>query len=821
MSRKLFDLEESSPIPEITGKPPVRSILLRLAITSLSFLLIIGLVAPFINAARFGGRIRGALEESLGREIDFEKVYFSVFPLPGFSLENVTIQEDPSYGLEPFAYAGGLEARLRMDRLLVGQIRFSSLHLTDPSLNLVKRNDGTWNVVDLIGRISAPSRMPLSLLPAISLTGARMDFKFGARKSTLYIVDSDLSIYPLRSGKVVMQFSGSPARTDRAGNGFGHLRGTLNWFVNPSDARAGQLQADVTLDPSNLSEITTLIEGHDIGVHGTLSSTAHIEGPASALRLTGQLRLGEVHRWDLLPSSGADWRIGYSGALDLVSRTFALQTLPAAVGEASPVAVRVRVNELLTRPAWSIFWTFTKAPVQSILPLGKRMGLALPDGLQVSGALDGVVSYSNSSGLAGGIAITKAVAALPGIPPLRSAVANVTISSNNIHIEPAILQADVGGTLRAGGDYSLSTQRLTASVSGDAFPVAALKSTTQAWFGAPAALSMWSDGYVTGQLTYEQEQESPAPSAAGKPAAWSGQFQFSNATFEIPGLGQPLKHAQGRASFTASTFDLPHFSASLAEQSLSGSYHYNLAAKHPEHIHVELPAADLAQLEAALAPVLEERSLFSRLPFTRRSIPAWLAARNLDGEILIDRFSVNSANLGPLFARFLWQGAALQLTSLQLQTPPAVLRASGVADLSAYTPRYRFSATVKDFPWGGGQLNASGHFQTSGQGLNTLRNLQGEGSFTGRDVTVAANAFLSASGLFSFSFADNWPLLQLSKLQATQEEEEWTGDGQTRSDGKLVVDLAREGRELHLVGNLMPEASAAIASPVTGSAPPR
>jgi hypothetical protein len=475
------------------------------------------------------------------------------------------------------------------------------------------------------------------------------------------------------------------------------------------------------------------------------------------------------------------------------------------------------VNQLLTQPAWSIFLTFTKAPVQDLLPLGKRMGLTLPAELQMSGALDGVVSYSNSTGLAGGVAITNAVATLPNIPPLRSAAANMTISSDNVHLDPAILQAGVGGTLRAGGDYSLSTQHLIASVSADEFPVSALKNTIQAWFGTADALSVWSDGDVTGQLAYNYQ--GPGRSTPAEPAAWSGQFQFSNATFNIPGLGLPLKRAQGRASFNATTFDLPHFSAALAQQPVTGSYRYNFAAKHPEHVHFELPAADMTQLEAALAPAMEDRSFLSRLAFTRRSIPAWLAARNIDGDAAIGRFSIDGTNLGSLSTRFIWEGTTLQFTTLQLRTPRAILKGSGVADLAAHSPQYRFSATVSDFPWGGGLLSANGRIQTSGKGQNSLRNLRANGSFTGKDVTLAAdNAFNDVSGLFNFSFTDGWPSLQLSNVQATQMDDNWTGEGSTRSDGKLVVDLAHEGRQLHVVSALTPDGPSAVATPPTGSA---
>ncbi len=295
----------------------------RVAFAGLLAFLVAGLVAPHLNAARFSGRIQQALESSLGRRVTFGGAHFTIFSGPGFSLEDVTISEDPRYGVEPFAYVPTLEARLRVDKLLLGHIRFSSLRLVEPSLNLVKRTDGNWNIVALIERLSAPRRMPLNLFPAFEVADGRIDFKFGTRKTTLYVLDSDLTIYPERSGKLYIQFSGSPARTDRAGNGFGHLRGTANWYVNPSNAAANQLEADVALDPSNLSELTTLFQGHDVGVHGTISSHARIEGPAGALRIAGELHVEDVHRWDLLPSSGADWHIRYRGDVDLIRHRLA------------------------------------------------------------------------------------------------------------------------------------------------------------------------------------------------------------------------------------------------------------------------------------------------------------------------------------------------------------------------------------------------------------------------------------------------------------------------------------------------------------------
>src|SRR5689334_9622395 len=251
---------------------------------------VLGVAAPFLDGSRFGGQIKTTLEATLGRSVDFEEVHFTVFSGVGVSLENVTIGEDPRFGLEPFAFVPTLQARIRLDKLLEGEIRFSSFRLIDPSLNLVKRSDETWNVVELVERLSAPRRIPLNFFPVFDVSGGRIDFKFESRKTTLYILDSDFSIYPAQSGKLSLQFSGYPARTDRAGHGFAYLRGALNWYTKRGNSGASGLDGDLYLDPSNLGELTTLLEGHDVGVHGTVSTHARIEGPLNALAIRGELK---------------------------------------------------------------------------------------------------------------------------------------------------------------------------------------------------------------------------------------------------------------------------------------------------------------------------------------------------------------------------------------------------------------------------------------------------------------------------------------------------------------------------------------------------
>lgn len=763
---------------------------------------LLGLAAPFVNASHWSGAIRSNLESWLGRKVEFGAVHFTVFSGPGFTVEDVTIQEDPRYGLEAFAHATALDARLRIDKLLRGQIRFSSLRLVEPSLNLVKRSDGTWNIVELVQRLAAPRRAPLNLFPSFEISGGRVNFKLGTRKSTLYIADSDLSIYPERSGKLYLRFSGSPARTDRAGNGFGHLRGAANWYLAPANSTSNQLEADVTIEPSNLSELTTLFEGYDIGVHGMISSHARIEGPASALRITGELRLVDVHRWDLLPSSGEEWRIGYRGGVDLRAHTLQLETAPSRVGEMSPVEIEMRVSDFLSSPAWTVLTRLNDAPAEDLLALGKRMGLALPQQLAVKGAMNGVVSYSNRAGLAGGVSMKDVVVTAPNLPPLRSAAATATISADCIHVEPAIIDTSSRGTLRAGGDYYFSSQRLVGSVNTDALLLPNINGIGEAWAGAPPVIRLFRSGTVTGRLTYIYEPKLEP--------LWSGQFQFTNATLNVPALSVPLEQSEGRITFENTNLGLEHFSAVLNGQLLHATYHYNPGMKRPEHLRVDMPSADLNQLEGALDPTLRAQSLLARLRIRRRSIPPWLAERNLDGEFSVGRLSVEGNNIGPLTAHIDWRGANLEFAALQLKLPTGTIRAQGGLDLAAYSPRYHFTGTVSGYPWGGGLLGAEGELKTSGTGLESLRNLEATGTFSGADIQLSnEDAFTAISGNFELSFADGWPNLRLSDIEASDGEDAWGGQAASQSDGKLIVELEHDGQSRRVVSSLTPETPAA------------
>lgn len=805
LSRAENDAEMTTTLKSASGP------LLRLAVGGVLLLLSVGFIAPWINAAHYKGRIREALEASLERKVEFGEVHFSFFSGFGFSLQDVTIHENPHFGIEPFAYVPTLEARLRIDKLLLGRIQFSSLRLVDPSLNLVKASDGAWNIGELLERLGGLRPASLNFFPAFEISGGRVDFKLGTRKTTLYIADADVSIYPEPLGKIYIRFAGSPARTDRSGDGFGHLHGTANWYLSPRKIDGNQLESDVTLDPSNLSEIATLLEGHDVGVHGMASGHARIDGPATALHLSGDLRVEDLHRWDLLPAVGGQWRIRCNGQIDLLAKALSLEAIPWSSEDGTQLALQMRVNDFLVRPAWSVLARVQNAPAENVLPLCKRMGLTFPEGLGLSGTVNGAVGYSSRSGVAGGLVFNNLVATLPDSPALRAGMTTATISPHSIHFEPAMIQA-TSGTLQAAADYYPGTHRVMAYFRLAEYPIEAVANALGPWLPTPSALAALQKGDLTGQLVYEND--------GTQPGAWSGDFNFTSATLLPRGLAVPVTQSNGRITFDRSTFTLRPFSGRLDQELLSGDYRYNALLKRPELLHVQLSSADLSRIELALDPALRAQGLLARLRFGERSIPVWLATRNLEAEIAVQQVSVNGTILGPLQCRLIWQGPAVDFSSLRLTLPEGAVSGHGTLNLARYSPRYQFSAAVTDLPWRGGFVNADGTLQTSGTGLETLRNLRATGNVSAENVNLSPeDAFTTLSGLFNLSFEDGWPDLRFTKLEASQGEEAWIGEGASQSDGKLIFDLESAGRQRRVISTLQPTTAPSVSSELTNAGP--
>jgi hypothetical protein len=573
------------------------------------------------------------------------------------------------------------------------------------------------------------------------------------------------------------------------------VRGEANWYLRPSSPRANKLEADLTLDRSNLSETITLIEGYDIGIHGSVSSHVVVSGPEDALKIRGDLRLEDVHRWDLLPASGEDWHVRYTGQVDLLQHKIQLQTVPASADAPLPVSLAVRVNDFLTAPSWSVLAQFHRAPAQNLLPLATRLGLELPSGLKAAGIVEGAVGYSNRSGWNGGLALEELNASLPDGPALSIPSVTFNVSNDRVHIFPAAVKLETGEPLQVTGDYVPSSRELNLSVALTGAPVESLTKSITSWFGSPPLFSALGNGLVSGQLRYRSvPPDSPV---------WTGDFQLRKAQLEPAGVAVPLRDVSAHVLLNGDDVNVPRFSGSIAGARVAGEYRYRSRPKPNEKVLVQTNTADISQLEKLFSPLLGPQDFFSRFRFGRRTLPSWLASRNMEGEAVIQHVLAAGVPLGSLRAHFEWAGPVIQVTELQLRMPEGRLSAKGSLNLTNVRPRYSFTGDLNDYPWKGGLLNITGTLATSGRGTDVLQNVRVKGDFGASHIDAAPDVVLSKlSGRYALSLDSGWPDLRLTDVQAEENEESWQGTGATDKDGNLTFVLGNGTRERRIESTL-------------------
>ena len=110
----------------------------------------LGIAAPYVQADRYGEQIRNGLQRGLNRKVKIGEVHFNLLPAPASQSRTSSSYDDPSVGIEPFAHMLELEARLRLSSLWTGQSIFPLYVSISPSVNIVKPDNGAWNVVRLM-----------------------------------------------------------------------------------------------------------------------------------------------------------------------------------------------------------------------------------------------------------------------------------------------------------------------------------------------------------------------------------------------------------------------------------------------------------------------------------------------------------------------------------------------------------------------------------------------------------------------------------------------------------------------------------------------
>jgi hypothetical protein len=764
----------------------------RWLLITLLGLVAIGFAAPKVSANRFRPRIQAALETALNRPVHLGAVHLNLFTGPGFTVDDVLIDDDPAAGIEPFAHVEQIQARIRWTSLFSGHLAFSSLRLDTPSVNVVKMPAGPWNIQPLLDRhtqAGAPHRRDV---PDIQIRGGRIDFKFGDTKSVFYISDADVDVYPNENGEVVIRFSGAPARTDQGSQNFGEL--TARGLLQAGGNGENQLNMGVHLDRTAISELTRLFHGSDIGIHGYVFADAKLDGPLSKLDITGDLNISDVHRWDLMPAPGEGWTLNYRGLLNLSGHHLELATLAATPGQPDPVSVEFHLDDYLAAPKWSGNLQFRDLPAASLVETARHFGAPFPPGVQVEGKVQGGIGYSSQSGAEGQLTLANAAVKFPEGGSAQFDSAQVQISNGMVVLAPADIEIEDGQAAQIDGEYSLdnshaafriSTRELAAGAAHllDAAPIPLIEQLRQ--------------GSWKGWISYEKTAENPG--------VWSGQYDLQNAIIDIPGLALPVRLASATVQMDGDGIQVTRMRGRTGTVRFEGDYRYDASAAHPDRLRLTVPQMQFADIEGLMLPALRRNEGFLARFRRDQPVPKWLDDRNAEVTLQVANLMNAELPLGDLTAHAIWRGPSITVSSLNWHLDN--MHASGKlsVNLSKAEPSYELTGTVENFDYRNGQLDLDGELITSGIGPALLLNLRSKGTFDGRGIMLAPDAEVrEVSGSYRVGASYGVPRLLLSNVQVLQGAETLVGQGASQPDGHIVLELASGRKQVRLTGMLLP-----------------
>jgi AsmA protein len=295
---------------------------IALIFTVLLVLLLLLFIPPLVSVNRFQRRIATNIGASLGRPVHFDRVSLTLLPLPGFTLENFVVEEDPAFGSEPILRAGEVHATLRIGSLWRKRVEVSRISLSAgdagvaPSVNLVHRADGRWNIDGLLLQAShieaAPTAQPFAgsapRFPYVEATDARVNLKLDQEKTPFSLTDADFALWLPGPHQWRLRVESHPVRTDLAPGETGTLRfeGTLGSAEPAASPIASIAQIPIDLHgdwrDAQLGGLSSLFTGRDAGLRGEFSLTFAILGTVDQNAISGEIKLDKARRAGFVPS---------------------------------------------------------------------------------------------------------------------------------------------------------------------------------------------------------------------------------------------------------------------------------------------------------------------------------------------------------------------------------------------------------------------------------------------------------------------------------------------------------------------------------------
>lgn len=356
-----------------------------------ALLVILFLFRPGIFALR--NRIASSIGNALGRRVTIDNVRVHALPRPGFDLEGLVIYDDPAVSAEPMIRAQDVFAAIRLRSLLRGRLEIATLSATEPSINIVRSNDGRWNLASLIERNAqipaAPTQKAPSerrpAFPYLEASNARINFKFGPEKKSYALVDADVALWQDSENSWGARMKAQPVRTDFNLSDTGQVQINAAW-QRATNLHLTPLRVTVAWQKGQLGQITKLLTGKDRGWRGGVDFTANLAGTPEALVIESQGAIQGFRRYDILDYRNIRLATHCAGRYKASSGSLGDLLCESPVGGGT-LRLSGKVGARTTPPSYDLTFEAKELPVASMVELAHEAKQQLPRDLTAEGLL--------------------------------------------------------------------------------------------------------------------------------------------------------------------------------------------------------------------------------------------------------------------------------------------------------------------------------------------------------------------------------------------------------------------------------------------------
>jgi hypothetical protein len=360
------------------------------------------LTPPLINANRLRLRIANKMSESLGRPVHLDKVTLNILPVPGFTLENLVVGEDPSFGNEPVIRADSVHATIRASSLWRHQVEFGTISFEAPSVNLVRRADGRWNFESILLHAEAANTAPTAQtgagpaprFPYIEATGARLNVKVDDEKKPLALTEADFALWQPSPQQWRLRVEARPARTDTnvSDTGILTIEATLQRAARVADV---PIELTAAWRRAPLGEASRVLTGADAGWRGNLEVTTTLTGTLGDATANTTLKLTNVRRSDFIPAKMLNVDVECNGHLEVPIAVMHEPSCTLALNKKDPTAgllvTTADTLNLARLDSNGLRFGMTNVPDAWVLDWARLFSQRIPETFQPRGTVSGSV----------------------------------------------------------------------------------------------------------------------------------------------------------------------------------------------------------------------------------------------------------------------------------------------------------------------------------------------------------------------------------------------------------------------------------------------